>query len=159
MSIATLTWIALSTTNTGVKTSENRSTRTAEAGASLEKASPSLNAEITGSNGNEDKGKAMFGAALLSQLRRLKAKPKTQINMLIRRVMVGAALLSQPRPTKALLHKNTKRTRRKARTTIPWDCRIANLQRLKRNSLKKSTNKNTKESKCTFRSTKPKRPR
>jgi hypothetical protein len=159
MSIATLTWIAPSATNTGVKTSVNRSTRTAEAGASLEKASPSLNAEIMGSNGKEDKGKAMVGAARLSQLRPLKAKPETQINMLIRRVMVGAALLSQLCPTKALLHKHTKGTRRTTRTTIPWDCRIANLPRLKQNSLKKSTNKNTKESKCTFRSTKPKRPR
>jgi hypothetical protein len=61
MSIATLTWIAPSTTNTGGKTFQNRSTRTAEAGASLEKASPSLSAEITGSNETEDKGKAMVG--------------------------------------------------------------------------------------------------
>jgi hypothetical protein len=73
--------------------------------------------------------------------------------------MVEAALLSQLRPNKALLHKHTKRTRRMVRTTIPWGCRIANLQRRKRNSLRRSTNKNTQESKCTFRSTKPKRPR
>jgi hypothetical protein len=93
-----------------------------EAGASLEKASPSLNAEITGSNGKEDKGTAMVGAARLSQLRPLKAKPETQIYMLIRRVMVGAALLSQLCPTKALLHKQTRRTRRTTKTTILWDC-------------------------------------
>jgi hypothetical protein len=159
MSIATLTWIAPSTTNTGGKTSENRSTRTAEAGASLQKASPSLNAVITGSNETEDKGKAMVGATLLSQLCPLKAKPETQIKMLSRRAMVGAARLSQLHPNKALLHKHTKRTRRMVRTTIPWGCRIANLQRPKRNSLKKSTNKNTQESKCTFRSTKQKPPR
>jgi hypothetical protein len=120
---------------------------------------PALNAEIKGSNWNEDKGKAMVGATLLSQLRPLKAKPTTQINMLIRRAMVGAALLSQLCPNKALLHKHTKRTRRMVRTTIPWDCRIANLQRLKQNSLKKSKNKNTQKSKCTFQSTKPKCPR
>jgi hypothetical protein len=53
----------------------------------------------------------------------------------------------------------TKRTRRMARTTIPWDCRIANLQRLKRNYLKKNTNINTQEGKRTFRSTKLKRSR
>jgi hypothetical protein len=41
-----------------------------------------------------------------------------------------------------------------ARTTIPWDCRIANLQRLKRNYLKKNTNMNTQEGIRTFRSTK-----
>jgi hypothetical protein len=46
-----------------------------------------------------------------------------------------------------------------ARTTIPWDCRIANLQRLTRNSLKKNKNKNTQKGKCTFRSTKLKRSR
>jgi hypothetical protein len=40
-------------------------------------------------------------------------------------------------------HGLTKRTRRKVRTSIPWDCRITNLQRLKRNSLEKNTNKNT----------------
>jgi hypothetical protein len=78
--------------------------------------------------------------------------------MLIRGAMVGAACLSQLRPTKALLHKQTRRTGRTTRTTIPWDCRIATLQRLKRYSLKKSTNKNTKGSKCTFRNTKSKRP-
>jgi hypothetical protein len=94
----------------------------------------------------------------LSQLRPLKAKPETQIKMLSRRTMVGAALLSQLRPNKALLHKHAKRPRRMVRTTIPWGCRIANLQRPKRNSLKKSTNKNTHESKCTFRSTKQMRP-
>ncbi len=53
----------------------------------------------------------------------------------------------------------TKRTRRMARTTIPWDCRIANLQRLKRNSLKKNIKRNTQEGNCTFRSTKLKRSR
>jgi hypothetical protein len=53
MSIATLAWIAPSTTNTGEKTSENRSKRTA-------------NAEITGSKLTEDKGEAMVGTALLS---------------------------------------------------------------------------------------------
>jgi hypothetical protein len=45
------------------------------------------------------------------------------------------------------------------RATIPWGCRIANLQRPKRNSLKKKKNKNTQESKCTFQSTKQMRPR
>jgi hypothetical protein len=35
---------------------------------------------------------------------------------------------------------------------------IANLQRLKRNSIKKNSNKNTQEGKCTFRNTKLKRP-
>jgi hypothetical protein len=56
-------------------------------------------------------------------------------------------------------HGQTKRMRRMVRTTIPWDCRIANLQRLKRNYLKKNKNKNTQEGKCTFRSTKLKRSR
>jgi hypothetical protein len=80
MSIATLAWIAPSTTNTGGKTSENRSMRTAEVGTSLlEKVLPSINAEITGSKLTEDKGKAMVGAALSSKLRPLKAKPETQI--------------------------------------------------------------------------------
>jgi hypothetical protein len=159
-SIATLTWIAPSTTNTGGKTSVNRSTRTAEAGASHpRKLRPHTNAEITGSNGKEDKGTAMVGAARLSQLCPLEAKPETQINMLIRGVMVGAALLSQLRPTKALLHKQTRRTGRTMRMTIPWDCQIATQQCLKRYSLKKSKNKNTKGSKCTFRNTKSKRPR
>jgi hypothetical protein len=49
-------------------------------------------------------------------------------------------------------HGLTKRTMRMART-------IANLQRLKQNSIKKNTNKNTQEGKCTFRNTKLKRPR
>jgi hypothetical protein len=101
----------------------------------------------------------MVGAARLSQLCPLKAKPETQINMLIRGAMVGAACLSQLRPTKALLHKQTRRTGRTTRTTIPWDCQIATLQRLKQYSIKKSTNKNTKGSKCTFRNTKSKHPR
>jgi hypothetical protein len=44
----TLTWIAPTTTNTGGKTSEYRSTRTAEVGAShLRKLRPHSNAEIT----------------------------------------------------------------------------------------------------------------
>jgi hypothetical protein len=135
MSIATLTWIAPSTTNSGGKTSVNRSTRTAEAGASHpRKLRPHTNAEITGSNGKEDEGTAMVGAAHLSHLCPLKAKPETQINMLIRGAMVGAACLSQLRPTKALLHQQTRRT---TRTTIPWDCQIATLQRPKRYSIKK----------------------
>jgi hypothetical protein len=158
MTIARLTWIAPFTTNTGGKTSENRSMRTAEAGASLEKASPSLNAEITGSKVTEDKGKAMVGATLLRQLRPLKASPETQIKTLSKRAMVGAAPLSKLCPNKALLHKYTKRTRRMVRGTIPWGCRIANLQGPKRNYLEKNKNKNTQESKCTFQSTKQTRP-
>jgi hypothetical protein len=46
-----------------------------------------------------------------------------------------------------------------ARTTIPWDCRIANLPRPKRNSLKNNIKRNTQEGNCTFRSTKLKRSR
>jgi hypothetical protein len=129
MSIATLAWIARSTTNTGGKTSENRSMRRAEVRTSLlEKVSPSINAEITGSKLTEDKGKAMVGATLLRQLRPLKAKPETQIKMLSKKAMVGAALSSKLCPNKALLHKYKKGTRRMERAKIPWGCPIANLQ-------------------------------
>jgi hypothetical protein len=70
MSIAKLTWIAPTTTNTGGKTTKNRSTRTAEAGAShLRKLCPHTNAKITGSNGKEDEGTAIVGAACLSKLK------------------------------------------------------------------------------------------
>jgi hypothetical protein len=56
-------------------------------------------------------------------------------------------------------HEWTKRTRRMARKAIPWDCRIANLQRPKRNFPKKNIKRNTQEGNCTFRSTKLKRSR
>jgi hypothetical protein len=159
MSIATLAWIAPSTTNTGGKTSENRSMRTAGVGTSLlKKVWPSINAEITGSKLTEDKGEAMVGAALSSKLRPLKAKPETQIKMLSKKAMVGTALLSKFCPNKAILHKYKKGTRRTERATIPWGCHIANLQRPKRDSIVKNINKNTQESKRTFQSTKQTRP-
>jgi hypothetical protein len=79
--------------------------------------------------------------------------------MLSKKAMVGTALSSKSCPNKALLHKYKKGTRRMERATIPWGCRIANLQRPKRDSIVKNINKNTQESKCTFQSTKQTRPR
>jgi hypothetical protein len=100
MSIATLIWIAPTTTNTGGKTSKNRSTRTAEVGAShLRKLCPHTNAEITGSNGKEVKGMAMVGAARLSKLCPIEAKPQTQINILIRGARAGLARLAPSTPS------------------------------------------------------------
>jgi hypothetical protein len=47
-----------------------------------------------------------------------------------------------------------------ARTAIPWDCRVANLQRLTRNYLKGNINIiNTQEGKRTFQRTKLKHSR
>jgi hypothetical protein len=85
MSIATLTWIAPTTANTGGITSKNRSMRTAEVGAShLRKLCPRTNAGIARSNGKEDKRTARVRAAHSSKLRPIKAKPDTQTNMLKR---------------------------------------------------------------------------
>jgi hypothetical protein len=101
----------------------------------------------------------MVGAALSRRLRPLKAKPETQIKMLSKKAMVGTALSSKFCPNKAILHKYKKGTRRTERATIPWDCRIANLQHPKQDSIVKNINKNTQESKHTFQSTKQTRPR
>jgi hypothetical protein len=128
----------------------------AEVGAShLRKLCPHKNAEITGSNGKEDKGTAMVRAARLSKHHPFKAKPETQNNMLIRGARAGSC---KTRTINSLHHTQTRRTGR-TRTTIPWDCQIATLQRQKQYYIKKSAKKSTKGSKCTFQNTKSKCPR
>jgi hypothetical protein len=160
MSIATLAWIAPSTTNTGGKTSKNKMpSRKVMIGTALLSISRTNKAILHWYNETEDKGEAMIGTALLSISRTNKAKPITHSKMLSRKVMIGTALSSISRTNKAILHKYKKGTRRTERATIPRGCRIANLQRPKRDSIMNNTNKNTQESKCTFQSTKQTRPR